>query len=684
MGYSGFIVRPFGKRAVTLADGTALTVDFEAIERDLIRPALQRCGVAGATTQAVVAAGNIREDMFQLLAHADVVVADVSLHNANVFYELGARHALRERRTYLIRFNTGDAVPFDIATDRYLVYDPRRPELAVDNLAAGLAATLADRTRIDSPIFRLLPSLRVPKLAELMPVPAGFADELRSARHAGGVGHLVLLGEEAAELPWGAEGLRLVGRALGELGCNAAAVQAWEALRTRVDHDVEADLKLAALYVREDKLAASDLAIERVLAAADADRDQRAEALALRGRNAKLRWQQSWRDTPAGAERQRQALQSTQLVDAIGGYAAAFEHDLNHYYSGVNALLLAQLRLALAAALPQDWCDAHEDDAVADTELRRLRGQVSDLLGAVKLSLQGAAARRPAGSGGEPDWARASMATVRLLRHERAGQVVSAYRRALEGQPPAVFDSLVREWELLAALGLYPELLALLKPLLDRLEPANPDAASPAGPQRVLLFTGHRIDSADRATPRFPAQHAERVLADLTAELRRVHDGFAPGTRVLAICGGASGGDILFHEACHALGIACHLYLPMAAQDFVRLSVEAGDGRSDWVPRFHAISQRCRAGDQLRELGSAVELPGWLRERPNYTIWERNNRWMLHSALAHGADKLTLFALWDGQSGDGPGGTQHMVNVVKKAGAEWRHIALPIDGSAPQ
>ena len=51
----------------------------------------------------ILEAGNIREDMFHLLLVTDLVIAYISIHNANVFYELGIRHAVRGRRTYMIR-----------------------------------------------------------------------------------------------------------------------------------------------------------------------------------------------------------------------------------------------------------------------------------------------------------------------------------------------------------------------------------------------------------------------------------------------------------------------------------------------------------------------------------------------------------------------------------------------------
>lgn len=91
-----FIVRPFGVKN---------EIDFDAVERLLIDPVLTRLGVTGRTTGEIISQGNIREDMFRLLLTADLVVADLSIHNATAFYELGVRHALRDRYTFLLRSN---------------------------------------------------------------------------------------------------------------------------------------------------------------------------------------------------------------------------------------------------------------------------------------------------------------------------------------------------------------------------------------------------------------------------------------------------------------------------------------------------------------------------------------------------------------------------------------------------
>jgi hypothetical protein len=71
-----FIVRPFG---------TKEGINFEDVQKNLIVPALAACDIQGSTTVPFLQAGNIRTDMFQQLLVADIVIADISIHNANVF-----------------------------------------------------------------------------------------------------------------------------------------------------------------------------------------------------------------------------------------------------------------------------------------------------------------------------------------------------------------------------------------------------------------------------------------------------------------------------------------------------------------------------------------------------------------------------------------------------------------------
>src|SRR5215472_17263881 len=175
-----FIVRPF-----LVKEG----INFEKIHEELIRPALKLADIEGDTTAAVFEAGNIREDMFQRLLLADMVLADISIPNPNVYYELGIRHALRGRQTFMIRAKvtkpkehrtSADEVPFDLKTDRYLEYDSANPSASVADLVQGLKHTkVSDRT--DSPVFRSLPRLEEPDHSKLSPVPLEFANDVENA-----------------------------------------------------------------------------------------------------------------------------------------------------------------------------------------------------------------------------------------------------------------------------------------------------------------------------------------------------------------------------------------------------------------------------------------------------------------------------------------------------------------------
>jgi Protein of unknown function (DUF4231) len=89
---------------------------------------------------------------------------------------------------------------------------------------------------------------------------------------------------------------------------------------------------------------------------------------------------------------------------------------------------------------------------------------------------------------------------------------------------------------------------------------------------------------------------------------------------------------------------------------------------SRWADRYHAA---LRNATKVLTLARTDVLPGWLQARPNYSTWQRNNRWILHHAWATTtADRVTVVALWNGEAGDGPGGVADMVTSAQADGAE--------------
>ncbi|MGB8167485.1 MAG: tetratricopeptide repeat-containing protein [Chthoniobacteraceae bacterium] len=648
---NAFIVRPFGEK-----NG----IDFDKVEADLIRPALAALKIPGGTTGLLAYAGNIRTDMFEQLLLADVVIADISIHNANVFYELGVRHGLRDRRTYMIRCK-GDEVPFDLKTDRYLEYDRDKPAETLPQLIEGLRQTLAS-DRQDSPVFLLLPKLEPPSREALLTVPEDFELEVRRAHERKQPGDLALLAAEAHGFQWEVEGLRTVGRALFKLGANAVARGVWVAVLAFDPDDIEALLLLGTIYERLKDIAASDTVLEKVLGASALTPKQRAEAFALLGRNAKRRWQKSWEneDKPAG-----KALQSKALVEAQEQYARGYSEDQNEFFPGLNALALLTVRLELARALPDAWDAQFDESEEAQAALMALEKLRTKLAAAVEQSLEAAAARHQR-AGTRDIWLDFSQADFKCLTLNKPPRVAAAYQAIMDGADPFAISSGRGQLEIYARLGI---LSANVAAALAVFPPAPPVEKGKA-PLKVLLFTGHQMDSPGRTKTkpaRFPAEKEAVARERIKEEIVRAWSGSEEGPK-LGLAGAASGGDILFHEVCAELGIPTHVYLALPENMFINESVAPADG--NWEARFRNLLASKNRETEVRRLAEGPEMPKWLASgKPDYKIWERNNLWMLHNAIALGGEHTTLIALWDGEGGDGPGGTRDMVEQARKLGA---------------
>jgi hypothetical protein len=178
-------------------------------------------------------------------------------------------------------------------------------------------------------------------------------------------------------------------------------------------------------------------------------------------------------------------------------------------------------------------------------------------------------------------------------------------------------------------------------------------------PRKIALFSGHMIDAPGREKPRFPPDKepiAARAIAEALAEL-------GLGRADIAICGGACGGDLLFAEAALARGARLELYIPFLEPIFLEKSVDFPDRH--WRARYFAARERGALHVAPSELGQT---------RKAENAYERNNCWMLDSALRFGTDRVNFVCLWNGKGGDGPGGTRHMMDEVRNRGGGTRWL----------
>jgi hypothetical protein len=450
-----FIVRPFGKQSNRKGDAP---IDFDQVDANLITAALVRVGLSGGTTGEFVQQGNIRTDMFRQLLAADLVVADISIHNANAFYELGIRHALRDQYTVMIKADKrGDDHVFDLKADRYYSYDPDEPGAAVDGLEAVIRATLANESA-DSPVFQLLPGLESFDPAKVVVVPVKFREEVEQAAH--DAGELAALHHRLAGEPWETEGLRVVGRAQFRLGDHQGSAKTWERIREFDMYDLEANQRLATNYQKLNDLIRSEQAANRALQSGKLSDWDRSETHALIGSNFKTRWHNALEAETDAAARQRTALKSPFLEKSYEAYRKGFECHRSHYYSGLNAVAMLSIQVALAKLHPDLWALACEEGE-AERERARRDAYLAKLAIATDLAIETSIKNYP-----DDEWAVLSRADLMLLTSTKPDRVRFNYEQC-EKLPAFNAAALRRQLKIYQDLDIFRENVAAALSAVD-------------------------------------------------------------------------------------------------------------------------------------------------------------------------------------------------------------------------
>lgn len=100
------------------------------------KPAIEKAGLQPVRADAeIFGAGKIMDQVWSGIQNANVLVAELTSRNPNVFYELGLAHALR-KPVVLVSSNEDD-VPFDLQHIRVIYYDVNDPFLGSEALVQG-------------------------------------------------------------------------------------------------------------------------------------------------------------------------------------------------------------------------------------------------------------------------------------------------------------------------------------------------------------------------------------------------------------------------------------------------------------------------------------------------------------------------------------------------------------------
>ena len=342
-----FVAMPFGTKT-----DVAGPVAFDAVYRNIIEPAIEAAGLEPLRADEEVTGGLIHKPMFERLILCRFAVADLTTTNANVFYELGIRHAARPGSTVLIFAEGRGQLPFDVAPLRALPYRldgsgvPADPQKSIADLAARLEAMRTEwhgnqRGVIDSPLSNTLDGYDFPDIARLR--TDVFRERVQYAQD--------IKQKLAAARRSGLEAVRAVEHDLGDLDAieSAAivdlflsyrAVKGWQEM---IDLAARMPKALAATILVREQLALAlnragdDARAEEVLLDIIATRGPSSETYGILGRIYKDRWER--------ARNANETFRAAALLEkAIDTYRKGFEADWRDAYPGINAVTLMELR----------------------------------------------------------------------------------------------------------------------------------------------------------------------------------------------------------------------------------------------------------------------------------------------------------------------------------------------------
>ncbi len=672
-----FVVMPFGKKKGS--DGSPY--DFNAIYTDLIKPTLESAGFEAFRADESTTSGDILTDMFQELLLADLVLCDMSIDNANAFYELGIRHAFRKRG--IVHIQAGRAyMPFDVFNVRTIPYhvtsdgvpDPDTLEKDKQTIARVCRDTWSsDPDAIHSPIFNLLTGLIEPDRKTLRtPLATGFWREYREwqqrmtvAQRQRHIGDILLLTEEITNPLIKEEAVGEAGKALANMGRNELALQLYRKGLEINPRNLTFRRQEAFHLNRLGRVDEAIVKLEAILTNFPND----TEAIAYVGRIYKEIWIQSWKWVKDKDKRLKTAFESYHwAIKGFQTYLKGYYYDLNQYYPGVNALTLGIMITHLA--------DQYDDPKDPDPDITEVRELLSELHNALLFALGSKATDEKADY-----WTLVSLAELQVLTAESTTAVARAYRKALTSTRGNMFflESSLQQLEMLHSLDIRTTFVETGIRIIheeirrsqqqdetveEQISQHKESEKEPEG--NAFLFAGYMIDYPGKEDDHFPPEKESAVRLAIRETLEKCGGGpedvaFTPGV--------ACGSELIFIECCVEKGIPVRAYMPVPEANYVSAFVSPGGDA--WTERFY----RMRNHPLVEEFYQPDHVGD---PRPNDDVNERNNRWALYSSLERGVDKVRLIALWDGK-GESPKDldgylVKHMVDLMRVVGGQVEHI----------
>lgn len=142
-----FVISPIGD------EGTPTRERSDQILKFIIKPAAAECGYEAERADSSPKPGMITKQIIDQLIDAPLVIADLTEGNANVFYELAVRHAVKKPFVHII--DRDAKIPFDVGPMRvvYVTHENlAQADKAREELVQHIKAAETDPEALESPI----------------------------------------------------------------------------------------------------------------------------------------------------------------------------------------------------------------------------------------------------------------------------------------------------------------------------------------------------------------------------------------------------------------------------------------------------------------------------------------------------------------------------------------------------
>jgi tetratricopeptide (TPR) repeat protein len=335
-----FVLMPFGEKT----DPSGIKINFDAIYDEMILPAIEHAGLEPIRADEEKAGGMIHRAMFERLILCEYAVVDLTAADADIFYQLGIRHAVRPYKTILI-FNAKMQLPFDLNMLHALPYRldnngrPADRDTDFENLKKKLGQIKAE-TYMDSTLFQVFDELPPQTLThektdvfrDQVLYSQQMKEKLKNAREQGAAA-VKAVEKELGEISGIESGILI------DLFLSYRATKSWKEM---IDLVKKMPKPLAErVMVREqlgfalNRAGDPDKAGEVLCSIID-NRGPSSETYGILGRVYKDRWERAKNE---GDE----FIAEEYLEKAIETYIKGFEADWRDSYPGVNAVTLLEL-----------------------------------------------------------------------------------------------------------------------------------------------------------------------------------------------------------------------------------------------------------------------------------------------------------------------------------------------------